>query len=185
MPSILIVDDDSCTCETLARGLRSSGFRAVTATTADAALDVSQADAFDLLLIDYLLGATTGLELVRRLRKNGFTQPFILMSGYMDVATAVSAMRAGALNALCAPLDIDELPRILMSDLERSRRSMQRISEDSAPLPICPEDIEYVPESAVGELARMTFQSCGSSADFPTVALHAHFVGVSPLISCW
>ena len=172
MPSILIVDDDPCTCETLATGLRLAGFRTATATTIEDARSLSKSELFDLLLVDQLLGPTSGLELMRLLRIDGCQIPFTLMSGYMDVATAVAAMRQGAVNALCSPIDINELPQILIADLERF-----------TPWPgegfTVREEIHYVPDSAIGELARVIAQSSASLSDFPKAELLAHFVGIS------
>ncbi len=66
----------------------------------DKALVAMQSQSFDVCLVDYRLGAHTGLELLRAATQHGFTAPFILLTGQGDRDTDYEAMQAGAADYL-------------------------------------------------------------------------------------
>ena len=106
--SVLVVDDDSAFLRACQRG--GFGQRDVTtAATVDEAWDSLGRRAFDLAVVDLRLGSASGLDLLAGI-KNAHRSTFtVLISGYMSVAYAVIAMRAGVDTVLCKPVSCTEI----------------------------------------------------------------------------
>jgi len=84
-------------------------------TDADAAIDVMCRAHHDVYLVDYNLGAVTGIELLREARARGCAGPILLLTGHGDLSTDLLAMQSGAMDFLAK----DEITPSL---LERSLR---------------------------------------------------------------
>ena len=92
------------------------------AATYEAGRKAIAEDAFDVCLIDYRLGAHTGLELLREATASGFRAPMILLTGQDDREIDVEAMRAGAADYLYkGKVEVVELERAIRYALERRR----------------------------------------------------------------
>jgi two-component system response regulator FixJ len=76
-------------------------------------------------LVDVKMPGLDGLGLLGEMHKAGITVPVIMMTGYGEVAIAVKAMKAGAVDFLEKPLDESELLTILNRVLSQSRASLQ------------------------------------------------------------
>ena len=93
---ILIVDDEPGAAMLQQRRLVRAGYVVKVAADVEGAMNVlGETTHVDLILMDYRLGATTGLDLNRRIKAAGFDVPVILVSASMSDATVVEAMRAG------------------------------------------------------------------------------------------
>ena len=108
-PRILIVDDDAGQRSLLDSFLRSQGFDTVTAPSGGAALEVLRSQEINMMISDVRMPGLSGLETLRRARKEHSVLPVLLVTGYADVREAVGAMRDGAINYLSKPIDLDEL----------------------------------------------------------------------------
>jgi DNA-binding NtrC family response regulator len=109
MPSILIVDDDPGQRSLLNSFLRSQHFDTTTADSGERALELLRTGKFDMMISDVRMPGMTGLETLRRARKEHATLPILLVTAFTDVRDAVTAMRDGAVNYLAKPIDLDEL----------------------------------------------------------------------------
>src|SRR5687767_2830632 len=90
---ILIVEDDVGIATLQRRRLERAGFAVAVAGTVDAALAALASQQFALVVLDYRLGETTGLELHRRMKASGVEVPVILVSASIEDATVVEALR--------------------------------------------------------------------------------------------
>ena len=120
-PSILVVDDDATIRDTLAEFFDALGFRVRAAATASEARRLAAADAPDLALVDLRLPDADGLTLQHALLADDPGLGVVLLTGHADVATAVRAMRQGALDFLEKPVDLDSLEAAVRRALEISR----------------------------------------------------------------
>src|SRR5580658_2520404 len=109
MPRILIVDDDPGQRSLLNSFLRSQHFETTTADSGARALELLRTGKFDMMISDVRMPGMTGLETLRRARKEHATLPILLVTAFTDVRDAVTAMRDGAVNYLAKPIDLDEL----------------------------------------------------------------------------
>jgi DNA-binding NtrC family response regulator len=108
-PRILIVDDDAGQRSLLDSFLRSQGFATVLAASGEQALDILRAGEISMMISDVRMPGISGLETLRRARKEYAVLPVLLVTAYSDIRDAVGAMRDGAVNYLAKPIDLDEL----------------------------------------------------------------------------
>jgi DNA-binding NtrC family response regulator len=106
---ILIVDDDPGQRSLLNSFLKSQHFETVTADSGEHALELLRGGKFDMMISDVRMPGLSGLETLRRARKEHVTLPVLLVTAFTDVRDAVAAMRDGAVNYLAKPIDLDEL----------------------------------------------------------------------------
>src|SRR5256885_4082410 len=108
-PRILIVDDDSGQRSLLDSFLKSQGFDTVPVESGEQALKVLRDQDISMMISDVRMPGMSGLETLRRARKEHAILPVLLVTAYADIREAVGAMRDGAVNYLAKPIDLDEL----------------------------------------------------------------------------
>ncbi|MEO8425799.1 MAG: sigma-54 dependent transcriptional regulator [Verrucomicrobiota bacterium] len=106
---ILIVDDDASQRSLLDSFLTSQGFEVVPVASGEQALEILRNQEFSLMISDVRMPGISGLETLRRARKEHAVLPILLVTAYADIREAVGAMRDGAVNYLTKPIDLDEL----------------------------------------------------------------------------
>jgi two-component system, NtrC family, nitrogen regulation response regulator NtrX len=106
---ILIVDDEANTLASLSRAFRLAGHEAVVCDNAARALELAQAQPFDLILSDVVMPKRDGLLLLEDLKNAGVATPVVMMSGQAHIEMAVRATRLGALDFLEKPLTTEKL----------------------------------------------------------------------------
>jgi diguanylate cyclase (GGDEF)-like protein/PAS domain S-box-containing protein len=131
---ILVVDDNrqisDFLSETMLPGL---GYEVLVARDANTAIKVikqHQAN-FDLMLLDLQLPDLTGLDLLRRLDKDGYHIPTILMTGHGSEQVAAEAFRLGVHDYLSKPLDESLLTEAITRSLSESRLQREKAILDS------------------------------------------------------
>ena len=107
--SILIVEDDLTFSTMLKTWLGKKGFNIDTASSCAKARKILSADKFDLVLSDLRLPDQDGIQLLSWLRKNDIYTPFIIMTSYAEIHSAVEAMKQGASDYVAKPIQPDEL----------------------------------------------------------------------------
>lgn len=107
-PTILVVEDQPTEREALARMLRQAQYQVVAAASLDEAVTLVD-EPVDLVVSDLRLGPLDGLELLRRWKQRRPETPFILVTAYGDIASAVEAMKLGAADYLTKPVNPGEL----------------------------------------------------------------------------
>lgn len=121
---LLIVDDDPEITSALARGLSLHAYEAETENRADRAFArLTQTD-FDAAIIDVMLGADSGIELVQQVRTAGVTLPILMLSALSDVEDRAAGLEAGADDYVVKPFHFDELVARLR--VQEHRASTQR-----------------------------------------------------------
>lgn len=111
---ILIVDDDVAFGVMLKTWFERNGWEVALASTLEQAVVVSNATHFDLILSDLRLPDGDGIMLLTSLREKKIMTPFIIMTGYADVQTAVNAIKLGAFDYLKKPI----IPEMLEEKIE-------------------------------------------------------------------
>jgi two-component system response regulator RegA len=108
-PSLLLVDDDAVYRERLAMAIASRGYEVRTAADAEAALVFAEADSPEFAVLDLRMPGESGLELLRCLMAIDPTTRVLMLTGYGSIATALEAVRLGAVNYLTKPADVDDI----------------------------------------------------------------------------
>lgn len=114
--SLLLLDDDQALRNRLGRALESRGFEVRSAASVAEALSAlsSQPPAFAVL--DMRLEDGNGLKVVEALRARRPDARTIMLTGYGAIATAVAAVKAGAVDYLSKPADADDVVKALLSE---------------------------------------------------------------------
>jgi two-component system response regulator RegA len=107
--SVLVVDDEDTFRDRLVKALCARGFEATGAASAEAALCAAQADTPECAIVDLRMPRLSGLHVVRGLRQLDPTTRIVVLTGYGSIATALDAVRSGAVHYLTKPADIDEI----------------------------------------------------------------------------
>ncbi len=109
LPSMLLVDDDEVLRERLAQAIRARGYEVRTAGSAEEALREAAKDSPEMAVLDLRMPGINGLDLLRELRKHDPSTRVLMLTGYGSIATAVQAVREGAVGYLPKPADADEI----------------------------------------------------------------------------
>lgn len=124
---VLIVDDDEEDAELVADLLSEATFALFTTTwtdTYEGALEKLEADAFDVCLVDYQLGARSGLAFLKDAAVQSVGIPVILMTGQGTIELDVEAMRSGAADYLPKrDLTVALLERVVHHAVQRAKRA--------------------------------------------------------------
>ncbi|HUR44952.1 MAG TPA: sigma-54 dependent transcriptional regulator [Candidatus Saccharimonadales bacterium] len=108
-PIILVVDDDPSQRSLLQSFLTSQGFEIIAVSSGAEALSTLKSREVSMMVSDVRMPGMSGLETLRRARKENENLPVLLVTGFADIREAVGAMRDGAVNYLSKPIDLDEL----------------------------------------------------------------------------
>lgn len=122
-PTVFVVDDDRAVRESLRWLVESVGLAVRTYGSAQDFLDAYDPRHPGCLVLDVRMPGASGIELQEQLRETGFDIPIIVITGHADVATAVRAMKAGAVDFIEKPFSdqllLDHIHRSIEQDLER------------------------------------------------------------------
>lgn len=127
MPKILIIEDDNTFNNMLLHFLKRHDYEVVQTFTANEALDQVELHSFDIILSDLRLPDIDGLTLLSILKERQKNTPFILMTAYADVKTAVKAMKIGAADYISKPFVPEEALLVLQKIISNSKTENKEI----------------------------------------------------------
>ncbi|HTN32806.1 MAG TPA: response regulator [Marinobacter sp.] len=105
----LLVDDDEAFLHVLKRSLHRNGIEAACASSPDRARELLTGTGFGRCVLDLNLAGESGLQLLPELLVIQPDLKILVLTGYGSIATAVEAMRRGAVNYLCKPVTTNQL----------------------------------------------------------------------------
>lgn len=111
--SLLIVDDDRPFLTRLARAMESRGYQVNTAETVQDGIAAIRQEPPAFAVIDMRLGDGSGLDVLAQLNESRPESRGIILTGYGNIATAVTAVKLGAYDYLAKPADADEIDAAL------------------------------------------------------------------------
>ena len=118
--SLLVLDDDAPLRTRLGRALEQRGFETVLVGTVAEALSAVSVRAPAFAVLDMRLDDGSGLSVVETLRTARPDAKVIMLTGYGNIATAVAAVKAGAVDYLSKPADADDVARALLAKTDES-----------------------------------------------------------------
>lgn len=107
--SVLLVDDDEPFRSRLARAIRSRGYDVREAADAMSARSEAERESPEMAVVDLRLPDGTGLEVVKDLKRLDPSTAIVVLTGYGSIATALEAVRLGAVHYLTKPVDADRV----------------------------------------------------------------------------
>ena len=112
---LLIVDDDPIFRDRLARAMEKRGFVVVTAANEEGAAEAITQHQPTHAVLDLRLEKGFGLDIVPVVRAQNPDARIVILTGYGNIATAVAAVKAGAVDYLAKPADADEIEGALLA----------------------------------------------------------------------
>lgn len=116
-PTILVVDDDEIFCSVLTRALERRGFAVSPANSVSQARQLIGRERPEYAVVDLRIGNESGLQLVRELAALAPPAKAVVLTGYGSIATAVEAIKLGALHYLTKPVEVEEIIAALQGAL--------------------------------------------------------------------
>ena len=189
---IIVVEDNIVYCEFVCNLLARKGFRTVQAFHLSTAKKyLQQAADGDIVVSDLRLPDGNGIDLLRWMRKEGRMQPFIIMTDYAEVHTAVESMKLGSLDYIPKQLVEDKLVPLLRTILKErniGRSRMPLFSRDGSAFQaimkrirlVAPTDMSahcqrFFAESYLKTFFRSLIGRKGNRADIPLSSVHRSY----------
>jgi two-component system response regulator RegA len=113
--ALLIVEDDKSFVLRLARAMELRGFEVTTAESVAEGLEQVEAGSPAYAVVDMRLADGNGLDVISALKKRRPDARGIVLTGYGNIATAVTAVKMGAVDYLAKPVDADEVATALLA----------------------------------------------------------------------
>jgi two-component system response regulator RegA len=113
---LLLVDDDDRFLRRLGRAMEKRGFEVATATSVADGIAVADSQVPDYAVVDLRLDDGNGLEVVQAIREHRPHCRIVVLTGYGNIATAVAAVKAGAVDYLSKPADAEQIARTLLAE---------------------------------------------------------------------
>ena len=117
--TILVVDDEEDIARVLGDRLESMGHEVQVAHDGEAALQILQQNLPGLVFLDIQMPRLSGMEVLKRVRKEWLELPVIVMTAYGTIEGAVAAMKEGATDFITKPFDTDHLKIVIEKALEQ------------------------------------------------------------------
>ena len=113
--TLLIVEDDKSFLQRLARAMEARGFEVRTAESVSEGLQAVETSAPAFAVCDMRLGDGNGLDVIVALKQRRPDARAVILTGYGNIATAVNAVKIGAVDYLSKPADADDVVAALLA----------------------------------------------------------------------
>lgn len=124
---ILIIEDDGHLAAAFQRLLKGAGYGADLADDVAGGMELLLNGSYAAVFLDInLRGKRSGIDLLREIRANEITIPVVMITGSPEVATAAEAVRNGAFDYLCKPVEKDHLLRIAEAAVTQNARNDEK-----------------------------------------------------------
>ncbi len=127
METILIIDDEKSLLDLLTVVFKKEGYAVKTAPSAAGAFEILAKEEVDLVVTDIKMPGADGMDVLRYARENLPDLPVILITAYGSIAQAVEALKAGALDYVVKPFDVEELKIIVGRGLAAGRLKQENL----------------------------------------------------------
>ncbi len=144
---ILLVDDDAVQVESLMLGLKSRGYQVHGSSSVKDALLRIEKETFDLVLTDFYMPGSSGLELIRSIREKSIALPVIMMTGYANKELVVDALHHRCDAFIEKPFTLDHLVK-----------TIEKVAADTARKSSLIKLGESIYNSSLGESLKRTYQ---------------------------
>ena len=108
-PSLLLVDDDELFCRVLRQALERRGYQVSVAHGVIQGREIAQQSPPEFAVVDLNMPGSSGLVMVEELKQLDKHTRIVVLTGYSSVATAVEAVKLGAVHYLTKPADTEEI----------------------------------------------------------------------------
>ena len=106
---VLLVDDEEEFLEIMAERMRARDMEVTTSTSAAEALELIATESYDAVIMDFQMPEMDGIQALKAIREKKPEMQIILLTGHATVEKGVEAMKAGAMDFVEKPADLDAL----------------------------------------------------------------------------
>jgi two-component system, NtrC family, response regulator AtoC len=183
--SVLIVDDEALTLRTLGRALGDEGFEVFLAMSGEEALPIFSDEKPDFALLDVVLPAMNGIEVLRQAKVSSPATIILMMSAYHMVDRAVEAMKLGAYDYLIKPFHVADMVntlrraaemlalRVRMHDTVQSAKGLYDFGRVVTMSPVMREILQMARRAAESERTTILIQGeSGTGKEVLAKAIH-------------
>ena len=114
--TLLILDDDDPLRGRLARAMEKKGFEVIQAEGVKKGIDAVKLKKPAFAVVDLRLNDGNGLEVVKEIQNSNENSRIVMLTGYGNIPTAVSAIKQGAIDYMSKPADADDVEKALLAD---------------------------------------------------------------------
>ena len=134
MPAVdlLIVDDEASLRDFLSIVFEAEGWRVRTAATLEESRSAISTSEPDMVLCDLMLPDGSGIDLIREVKTQSPSVPFVMITAHTSTKSAVEALKAGAIDYVAKPFDIEELKIVVRKAVERKELEDENLHLRSA-----------------------------------------------------
>jgi two-component system response regulator RegA len=133
-PNLLLVDDDETFCSVLKPALEKRDFQVSVANDVKTGIKLAEQTEPEYAVIDLRIGLDSGLEMVKKLISLDDNTQIVMLTGFASIATAVEAIKLGAIHYLTKPANADEIVNALYKN---EGDSSVEINQNPLIKPIC------------------------------------------------
>lgn len=170
MKTILIIEDDIIFSRSISNWLVKKGMEtACVATLSDARKAIGQRE-FDLVLADLRLPDGNSTSLLEWMNAKYYSVPFVIMTSYGQVENAVTAMKLGAVNYLCKPVQPDKLLALITEVLDRDNHKEEFYRGES---PKAHEMYRLIEMIACADISVLLRGASGTGKEHIAAEIHA------------
>ncbi len=132
LPKLLVVDDEQNMLKLFQKVLGKEGYEVRTADSGNKALCMLQEEAFDLIISDLVMPVLGGIDLMKEVKIKHPDIPFIVITAYGTIGSAVEAMKAGAFDYLTKPFQRDDILLVVGKALRycKLQNEVKRLREE-------------------------------------------------------
>lgn len=118
--NLVIVDDDTVLADRLGKAMERRGFNVTVINSVKDAIEWFAENESDYALVDLRLADGSGLDITQKIKETVPNCRVVMMTAYGNIATAVAAVKAGAVDYLTKPTDADAVEAALLADGSQS-----------------------------------------------------------------
>ena len=127
MDNVIIIDDEKSLLDLLSVVFKKEGYGVKTALSAAKAFEIIDREDIDLVVTDIKMPETDGMEVLRHVRETRPDVPVVMITAYGSINQAVETLKAGALDYVVKPFDVEELKIIVARGLAERRLKQENI----------------------------------------------------------
>jgi len=127
---VLLVDDEEEFISTLSQRLETRDLNVTTASSGQEAVELTDQQDFDAILLDITMPGMDGIETLKRIKEKHPEAEIIMLTGHGSIASTVEAMKSGAEDYLEKPVDMSELLAKIKEARDKHVLILQRQSKE-------------------------------------------------------
>lgn len=127
---VLLVDDEVEFLEIMAERMRARDMEVTTSTSATEALSLIASESYDAVIMDFMMPEMDGIQALKAIKEKTPEMQIILLTGHATVEKGVEAMKAGAMDFVEKPADLDALANKIKKAHKQKAIIVQKQSQD-------------------------------------------------------